>query len=70
MKQYEMIEKMSIWFSLICSHSCSVCWIINRNKWTSLSMYDANITGKSHFNFILDVSAYAMFLVSAGLLSC
>lgn len=33
-------------------------------------MYDGNITGKSHFNFILAASAYAMFLVSAGLLSC
>lgn len=33
-------------------------------------MYDANIMGNSHFNFILGASAYAMFLVSAGLLSC
>lgn len=35
-----------------------------------LSMYDANIMGNSHFNFILGASVYAMFLVSAGLLSC
>lgn len=33
-------------------------------------MYDANIMDKSQFNFILDAAAYAMFLVSAGLLSC
>lgn len=32
-------------------------------------MYDANIMGNSHFNFILGASAYAMFLVSAGLVA-